>query len=99
MIKGYKAFNKDLTNRYGSEFVEGTTYRVEGELKFGNNGNGFHFCKRLEDTLRYFPGMEEEIDIASIGSCFPINYTFTVSGEGGFRVICRIHINTTPLNS
>ena len=68
MIKGYKAFNKDLTNRYGSEFVEGTTYRVEGELKFGNNGNGFHFCKRLEDTLRYFPGMEEAIDIAEVTS-------------------------------
>ena len=65
-IHGYKAFNKGLTNRYGMEFKEGETYTCDGSLKFGNDGNGFHFCKRLEDTLRYFPAMEEEIDIAKV---------------------------------
>ena len=63
---GYKAFNKGLVNRYGMDFLEGKVYEKEGELKFGNDGNGFHFCERLEDTLRYFPGMEEEIDIAKV---------------------------------
>ena len=52
--KGYKAFNKDLTNRYNKPFEEGETYEVEGKLQYGNDGNGIHFCKRLEDTLRYF---------------------------------------------
>lgn len=67
-MKGYKAFNKDMTNRYGMKFEEGKTYSVEGELKFGVKGNGFHFCKRLEDTLRYVPGMNEEIAIAKVSS-------------------------------
>ena len=53
-ISGYKALNLDMTNRYGKKFEVGKTYSVEGELKFGNDGNGFHFCERMEDTLRYF---------------------------------------------
>lgn len=68
IIRGYKAFNKDMTNRYNLPFEEGKTYIVHGPLVFGNKGNGFHFCKRLEDTLRYFPAMEEEIKIASVTS-------------------------------
>ena len=65
-IQGYKAFHANLVNRYGIKFYEGMTYFIEGVLRFGNDGNGFHFCKRLEDTLRYFPGMEEKIDIARV---------------------------------
>ena len=38
-IKGYKAFNHDLTNRYGEKFNEGVTYYVNGPIKYGNNGN------------------------------------------------------------
>ena len=65
-IKGYKAFNNDMTNRYGKKFEEGKIYYSENTPKFGNNGNGFHFCERLEDTLRYFPAMEEKIKIARV---------------------------------
>ena len=65
-IHGYKAFHKGLVNRYGLPFEEGGIYTCEGNLKFGNDGNGFHFCKRLEDTLRYFPATEEEIDVAEV---------------------------------
>lgn len=68
IVKGYKAFNKNMTNRYNTEFIEGEIYYTEGPLKFGNNGNGYHFCQRLEDTLRYFPAMEEEIKIAKVTS-------------------------------
>ncbi len=67
-VQGYKAFQKGLINRYGMIFEEGKTYEIDGDLRFGNDGNGFHFCKRLEDTLRYFPGMEEEIDIALVSA-------------------------------
>lgn len=67
-IEGYKAFNKGLINRYGKEFTEKIVYFQNEEPKFGNNGRGFHFCKRLEDTLRYFPAMEEEIEIAKVTS-------------------------------
>ena len=68
MQKGYKTFNKDLTNRYGMKWEVGKIYHQKGVPKFGNDGNGFHFCKRLEDTLRYFPAMEEEVLIAKITS-------------------------------
>ena len=67
-IHGYKAFNKGLTNRYGKEFEVGGIYKIDGPIIFGNEGNGFHFCERLEDTLRYFPAMEEEIEIAEVTS-------------------------------
>ena len=65
-IQGYKAFNKDRTNRYGRVFLAGRVYQVNAKPKFGNKGIGFHFCRRLEDTLRYFPAMEEEIAIAQV---------------------------------
>ena len=67
-IHGYKTFNKDKTNRYGIKFIEKETYQIYEIPKFGNKGIGFHFCKRLEDTLRYFPAMEEEVVIAEVTS-------------------------------
>ena len=43
-----------MTNRYGMKFEVGKIYKVDGSIKFGNNGNGFHMCKNMEDTFRYF---------------------------------------------
>ena len=65
-IKGYKAFNVDLTNRYGTSFEEGGKYSMNGRAVFGNRGNGFHFCQRLEDTLRYFDAMDGDVLIAEV---------------------------------
>lgn len=53
---GYKAFEEKLINRYGMDFKLGKEYTVSGTLKFGLKGNGFHFCKNLEDTLRFVDG-------------------------------------------
>ena len=69
MFEGYKCFNKGLVNRYGFKFEEEKIYHCEGEIKFGNDGNGFHVCKRLEDTLRYFDAMNGEIDICEV-NCY-----------------------------
>jgi hypothetical protein len=67
-VKGYKAFNIDRTNRYGMKFIEGNIYTIDGDLKFGNNGNGYHFCKNLEDTFRYFRGFNIEVaEVTSLG--------------------------------
>ncbi len=66
--KGYKTFYKNMKNHYEKEFEVGKVYTISGKLKFGNNGNGFHFCKRLEDTLRYYPAMEEEVVITEVTS-------------------------------
>ncbi len=53
-VVGYKVFNKDLTNRYGKKFEVGKIYIAPGIIKFGNSGNGFHLCRNIEDTFRYF---------------------------------------------
>lgn len=63
MFNGYKCFNKGLTNRYGIKYEIGKEYHCDKEIKFGNNGHGFHVCKRLEDTLKFF---DSNIDIAYV---------------------------------
>ena len=65
-IFGYKCFNKDLTNRYGFKFKVGYSYSVDGAIKFGTDGNGFHMCERLEDTLRYFDAMNLDVSICEV---------------------------------
>ena len=51
-IDGYKSFALDGTNMYGKVMPVGH-YHHDGEIKFGPNGNGYHFAKYMEDTLRY----------------------------------------------
>lgn len=65
-VKGYKAFNKDATNRYGQPFTEGRTYQVEGEVKFGNDGNGYHMCTSLSDVFRYVNATEDDVLVALV---------------------------------
>ncbi len=60
-VVGYKAFNKDLTNRYGDKFEVGKSYCVLGDIKWGNDGNGFHLCINIEDCFRYFDSKESVI--------------------------------------
>ena len=50
-IIGYKALNSDFTNRYGFKFEIGKTYKIYNEVKFGNDGNGFHFVEILKIHL------------------------------------------------
>lgn len=65
-ILGYKCFNSDLTNNYGVKFEVGKKYTTSGQIKFGTMGNGFHMCKRLEDTLRYFDAIKKEVSICEV---------------------------------
>ena len=51
---GYKALDDNLINRYGFQYEVGKTYYLDGDLKWMKNG--FHFCTRPEDTLRYVNG-------------------------------------------
>ena len=52
-IIGYKGFNKNFTNRHGDKFEIGKVYHADGEIKWGNQGNGFHLCSNIEDCFRY----------------------------------------------
>ena len=51
---GYKAFKKDLVNKYGRKFELNKEYSYDSKLVYGENGHGFHFAECLEDTLRFF---------------------------------------------
>lgn len=74
-ITGYKCFNDDLTNRYGMKFSVGKIYIANGAIKFGNRGNGFHMCKNIEDTFRYFDAFNNKVSICEvIGSGKTIKY-------------------------
>lgn len=65
-VRGYKAFLEGGVNRYGKEFGEGECYHVDGDISFGNHGNGFHFCKRMEDTFRYVDAMNGRVEVAEV---------------------------------
>lgn len=65
-IIGYKCFNKDLTNNYGRKFEVGKIYIAPGIIKFGISGNGFHLCRNLEDTLRYYPAKEKDVSVCLV---------------------------------
>ena len=63
VIAGYKAFNSNFTTRYKSLMEKGHFYTTDSNIKFGMSG--YHFCKRMEDTLRYFDGFKP-IQIAKV---------------------------------
>ena len=65
-VKGYKAFNYDATNRYGTFFAEGKTYHADGEIVFGTHGNGFHMCKHLSDVFRFVNAQNENVIVAEV---------------------------------
>ena len=50
-MKGYKAFNQDLTCR-NFQYEVGKTYTYDGEIEVCKRG--FHFCRRLVDCFRYY---------------------------------------------
>ena len=66
ILKGYKCFNGDKTNRYGVPFEEGKDYHVDGEIKYGNKGNGFHMCVHLSDVFRFFDTDDNDFAVAEV---------------------------------
>lgn len=64
-VEGFKAFNNDMTNRYGMKFETGKIYLSKDSIVKFRNG-GFHLCKNFEDTLRYFDAFNEQINICSV---------------------------------
>lgn len=54
-MKGYKAFDSDLTCR-NFKYEIGHTYEMEGKPVICEKG--FHFCKSIADTYKYYPGSD-----------------------------------------
>lgn len=63
-VYGYKCFNKALINRYGKKFEVGKIYVAPGIIKYGENG--FHLCKNIEDTFRFFDTSKKDIVICEV---------------------------------
>ena len=61
-MKGYKAFNKDLTCR-GFQFEIGKEYKHTGKIKPCESG--FHFCKSLADCYNFY-AMNEDTRICEV---------------------------------
>ena len=61
-MKGYKAFNSDLTCR-GFQFEIGKEYIHDGKIAVCESG--FHFCKSLADCYQFYP-MSEDTRICKV---------------------------------
>lgn len=64
MVIGYKCFNKGLVTRYGDVLEVGKEYTARHDPKFGHSG--FHFCKNMEDTFRYFDCFNDEVEVCIV---------------------------------
>lgn len=94
MVVGYKAFNKDLTNRYGKHFNAGRLYEVDGPVKFGNEGNGFHMCTTLADVFRYVDAINDEVKVAKvIGSGEMVSYNDEYEGYYDMYACSKMYVS------
>lgn len=81
MVYGYKCFNGDMSNRYGKKFIVGKRYKVDGNIKFGVNGNGFHMCKNIVDVFRYYDTGNDDFMLCEvIGSGKIVSYDDEYNG-------------------
>ena len=92
VVTGYKAFDSKTNNRYGKHFEEKKVYSVDGTIKFGNTGNGYHMCSRLEDTLRYFDMNDEFVIGEVIGFGDVVTYEDEYNGYYDMYAARKIYI-------
>ena len=64
MIKGFKCFYSGLTNAFGQKLQLNKKYIYDGKVKFRTSG--YHLCTNMEDTLRYFDGVNKSVDICEV---------------------------------
>lgn len=93
MVKGYKCFNKDMTNTYGFKFEVGKTYKVDGEIHPGTNGNGFHLSTNIEDTFRFCGVMNPDIVLCEvIGSGEVVSFNDEYNGYYEMYAVEKLEI-------
>ena len=71
-IIGYKSFNKDFETFNNIKMEPNKIYETDDNIKY--HRHGYHFAERLEDTLRYVNGLEEEIIICRIKALGKIDW-------------------------
>lgn len=74
-VEGYKCFNRGLIcNKDNFQMQEKKLYKINNNIKYHNQG--FHFCLRLEDTLRFFGETDNEKVICKIRALGDIDWSF-----------------------
>ena len=63
-MRGYKVLDRGLINQYGVPYELGKKYYLIGELVWSKNG--FHFCERPEDTLKFIEYFDSDIDMTEV---------------------------------
>ena len=61
MISGFKCFYSGLVNKYGEKLELDRKYICSEPVKF--RSKGYHICANLEDTLRYYDGVNRKVEI------------------------------------
>ena len=92
-VRGFKCFKPGLINHYGTKFEVGKIYIMPGAIKFGINGNGFHLCKNIEDTFKYYDAMNKDVEICEvIGSGKIAEYEDDYCGYYGMYAVSQLQI-------
>ena len=64
MISGFKCFYSGLVNAFGDKLELDKKYICNEPVKF--KSKGFHICINIEDTLRYFDCINQQVDICEV---------------------------------
>ena len=80
-MKGYKAFDKNLSCRE-FQFEVGQTYRHDGDIELCRSG--FHFCEKLADCYSHYPDGSRVCEVEATGK--------VVTGPDGKSVTDEIAI-------
>lgn len=89
VVKGYKCFNEDFTNKYGMKFELGKIYIADINTKVKK----FHLCKNLEDTFRYFDAINNNVRICEvIGSGNIVPYSEEYQGYYDMYSVSQLEI-------
>ena len=91
IIVGYKCFYSNLRTKINQKLVLNQILTSETEPKF--HYSGFHFCKRLEDTLRFFElnSDSSNIEIGLVIGVAPIN-TYDDEYNGYYDMYSSKHL-------
>lgn len=63
---GYKILNKKMENRYGEKLEVGGIYQVEGIVKYGLLGNGYHFSSNICEIFRFFNTNDDDFVVVEV---------------------------------
>lgn len=63
-IDGYKCFHENFMTSQGIRLLPENIYTYNDSIRVKRSG--FHFCLRLEDTLRYFNGLVDSVILCKV---------------------------------